>query len=195
MSGARAAVARLVTCGLVLVLSGAVAASARAGGPSEEQVKAAYLFNFARFVEWPGSSFPSPGAPIRIAVLGDEGFARLLEETIGDKRVGERPVSVELHAELQEALLSHILFVPRDRDTMLGDVLEAVKGHPIFTVASNESFAARGGMANFYRVANKVRFAINEQVVRSAGLKISSRLLRLAKVVECCEGVAKADWR
>jgi hypothetical protein len=174
----------LLACAVVLGLCSAWGPVARAGGASEEQVKAAYLFNFARFVEWPDSAFASSGSPIVIGVIGDESFAGILDKTIAGKRVGDRAVRVEHHSGPETALRSHILFVQSKEVSLLSEVADVMRGRAVFTVADDENFAAHGGVANFFRMDKKVRFAINESAARSAGLKVSSRLLRLAKVLK-----------
>lgn len=166
----------------LLTVAGAsvLATSSAWAAPSEGEVKAAYLYNFARYVTWPDSSFGSPGDPIRICVIGDESFRGVLASTVSEKRVGERPVSAESRASTGASDDCHILY--------LGSAgVGAVSGlsrTSIFTVSDSEGFAAAGGIANFVLVGSKVRFEINTGAVEKAGLQVSSRLLRLAQIVE-----------
>lgn len=150
------------------------------GAPLESEVKAAYLFNFARYVTWPEKAFASPSDPIRICVLADEVFRDTLAATIADKRVGDRRVLAESRTSSSQASDCHILFLKADRASAVADL----SSHAVFVVSDSPGFAASGGTANFVLADNKVRFEINPGAVDRAGLQISSRLLRLAKIVE-----------
>ncbi len=157
------------------------APSARA--QSEDQIKAAFLFNFARYVEWPEDAFDRPDAPVRICAIGANGFADVLTEVISGKKVGRRPVEVRRPVDLSGAVGCHILFIGRNFARSHEDAIGALRDRPIFTVSDREGFAAAGGTANFFRADSRVRFEINPRAARDARLKVSSRLLRLAKVV------------
>ncbi len=170
---------RAIAGGLGFALALLVAAAAW-GAPSESDVKAAYLYNFARYVTWPASAFDSPDEPIRICVVGDDAFRGLLEDVVSDKRVGDRPVSAEARASAGDARGCHILFVGAAR----AGAVAGLSGQSVFTVSDSEGFASGGGIANFVLVGNKVRFEINTNAVEKAGLQVSSRLLRVAQIVE-----------
>lgn len=163
-----------------LISFGLAATPARA--QSEDQIKAAFLFNFARYVEWPDSAFESGSAPVRICMAGDDDFASILTQAVGGKSVGDRAVAVVSDVVLADAGTCHILYV--GAGLAVDGVTSSVAGGHVFTVADREGFAASGGIANFIRADNKVRFEINPRAAKQAGLKISSRLLRLAKVVK-----------
>lgn len=169
--------------GLALALAlaaGVLAALPALGGPSEHEVKAAYLYNFARYVTWPATAFGSPSDPLRICVLGDDDFEAVLSATVSDKRVGERPVVAERRENASQANGCHILFLKSAR---AGSVSELSRDN-VFTVSDVAGFAKDGGIANFLLSDNKVRFEINPGAVQKAGLQVSSRLLRLAQIVE-----------
>ena len=166
--------------GLLLAGSGATPSWAQ----SEDQIKAAFLFNFARYVEWPDAAFTSGSAPVRICVAGAGDFAGVVEQAVGGKSVGDRAVAVVPGVDLSDASSCHILYIGEGVDVGAGAVASSVSTGHVFTVADRAGFAASGGIANFIRVDNKVRFEINPNAAKGAGLKISSRLLRLAKVVE-----------
>jgi len=163
-------------------LSTLAASPARA--QSEDQVKAAFLFNFARYVEWPANAFGSDGAPIRICMLGSGGFSSVVSKAVSGKSVGDRAVEVDTPADLGGTAGCHILYVGETANSATSDVAAKVDGASVFTVADREGFAAGGGIANFIRADNKIRFEINPGAAKKAGLKVSSRLLRLAKVVD-----------
>jgi len=150
---------------------------------SEDQIKAAFLFNFARYVEWPVEAFAGPEDAVKICMVGAASFAGVVSKTVSGKSVENRPVAVDTLAGLSELSGCHILYVGAGIGFDPGEVASRAAGASVFTVADHEGFASRGGIANFIRADNKVRFEINPSAAKKAGLKISSRLLRLAKVV------------
>lgn len=174
---------RLASSLVVVVLwvcIGAPAASAQ----SEDQIKAAFLFNFARYVEWPDASFDGPADAVRICMVGEDRFAEVVSGIVSGKQVEDRPVTVDSLAGLDGAASCHILYVD---ESFAGDALEIsarLGGSSVFTVSDRAGFAARGGIANFIWSENKIRFEINPNAAKRVGLKVSSRLLRLAKLVE-----------
>jgi hypothetical protein len=164
----------------LLLLMAAVGAGAQAPQPSEYQLKAAFLFNFAKFVEWPPEAFAEPGAPFIIGVLGDNPFGGELERTIQGKSINGRPLKVKEFASLAEAKGCQILFVSNSETKRLPAIFSGLQGSNVLTVGESAPFAENGGMINFVLENNKIRFQINDQAARNAGLKISSKLLSLA---------------
>ncbi len=168
----------IALCGLFAWLVPGLAAA-----NSEDQVKAAFLFNFARYVEWPEAAFADATASIRLCLLSDAAFQQVLSETVSGRSVGRRPVGVETIASLDAAGGCHLLFlddsVPAEGVAVAGQLGELA----VFTISDRGGFAAGGGIANFILVDQKIRFEINPSAARRAGLKISSSLLRLAKIV------------
>jgi hypothetical protein len=150
---------------------------------SADQVKAAFLFNFARYVEWPESAFTSAEAPIRICLIGGESFTEVLTSAVSGRTVGARPVAVAPLASLDGAADCHLLFFAEDAVAQGATVAERLGSLAIFTISDRGGFALEGGVANFVLVDQKIRFEINPKAARRAGLKISSSLLRLAKIV------------
>jgi hypothetical protein len=165
----------LLALGLLLIAAGPAWAA-----PTENEVKAAYLFNFARYVTWPKAAFASSKDPIRICILEDAEFRDVLSKTVSGKRVSDRSVVAETRGGVEESSGCHILFV-KSRDA---SEVSSLASSSIFTVSDGEGFAVSGGMANFVRSGSKVRFEINPGAVQKAGLQVSSRLLRLAQIVE-----------
>lgn len=150
----------------------------------EEEIKAAFLFNFARYVQWPQGSFDDRGTPVRVCVLGANDFARIVSANVSGKSVDDRAVEVVDLKNPASSAGCHILFVGDQAGASRSALLGEVGKLPVLTVSDSEGFAREGGIANFYRDDNKVRFEINPGAARVAGLKISSQLLRLARVVE-----------
>jgi hypothetical protein len=151
------------------------------GPPGEYEVKAAFLYNFAKFVEWPPDAFPSPTAPITIGVISDERFQFVLRQALMGKTAQNRPLVVKsLQSPLQDLHPYQIVFVSSAERGAIGDLLDAARDVNVLTVGETEGFAQRGGMVNFVILDNKVRFEINNLSVRNSGLRVSARLLQLA---------------
>jgi hypothetical protein len=172
---------RLLVCSLALLLAAAPALPAPV---DEYAVKAAFLYNFAKFVEWPGSVFAAHPATHRFCVYGADLFGPALLQGLEKKLVQGRRV-VLLHPALpQELAACQIVFLSRGDDARLPEVLRAVGRLPVLLVGESEGFAQRGGMINFVVDADHVRFEVNRRAAAAAGLQISSRLLDLATVID-----------
>jgi hypothetical protein len=150
---------------------------------SEDQIMAAFLFNFARYVEWPKDAFDAGDTPVMICMLGSTDFGDVVSQTVLGKTVADRPVRVNQASSLTETSGCHILFIGRDFEQSHVAAVAALGRSSVFSIADQEGFAKAGGVANFYRLENRIRFEINPGAAKKAGLKISSQLLRLAKVV------------
>jgi len=149
----------------------------------EHEVKAAFLYNFTKFVEWPADAFPDGRAPIIIAVLGPDPFGRTLDDIVAGKQVNGRPLVIKRLAGSRELERCHVLFVSPQKATEFTRLLPSIAGQPTLTVGETDRFAEMGGMIQFVKRQRKVRFRINPMAASQAGLKISSRLLNLAEVV------------
>lgn len=174
----------LAACVLALAAGGASARAeplASPSRPSEYEVKAAFLYNFARFVEWPAPA--DPGARFVIEVVGDDPFGPALERTMAGKTVGGRPIEVRRrHA--ATARRADIVFVSASERDRLARVLDRAGGPGVLTVGDTDGFAARGVIINFRVEEQRVRFEINPRRAEEAGLKLSSQLLKLATIVD-----------
>jgi hypothetical protein len=151
-------------------------------GPSEYQVKAAFLFNFIKFVDWPAAQLPA-GAPVTICVLGDDPFGTDLDETVEGRVVNGRRLLVRRLERARDAEPCHVLFIAGSEEARLAAVLDAVKATSILTIGDMDAFAAKGGMIQLTLSDKKVRFEINREAAERAGVRISSQLLRLATAV------------
>lgn len=160
---------------LVLLLPGPASAQA-----PEYDLKAAFLFNFAKFVEWPESAFAGERAPLSICVYGQDPFGLALDAVVQGERVGERSLLVQRPDSLDDLEECHVLFVARSEKGRLGEVLERVKGEPVLTVSDTDGFLRAGGIINFILEGSKVRFLIDQEAAERSGLEISSKLMRLA---------------
>lgn len=146
----------------------------------EYQLKAAFIFNFAKFVEWPGEAFPEPRSPLIIGILGENPFKEHLELTIRGKAINNRAVMLKAFGAVTEITNCHILFVSVSEKDRLAEVFRSLNGAPVLTVSETERFTQSGGMINFISDEKKIRFEINNESANRARLKISSKLLTLA---------------
>jgi hypothetical protein len=150
---------------------------------SEYQVKAAYLFNFLKFVEWPEDAFADPLAPIVIGIAGDDPFGNALPQVIAGKTVQGRDLVTRKYRAGEDLRSSHILFVSASEKKRLPQLLASLRGSNVLTVADVDGFLEEGGMIQLFSENNRVRFAINVDAAIRARLKLSSKLLSLAYVV------------
>jgi len=165
---------------VMLLLSGAHAQSPTAG---EYQVKAAFLYNFAKFVEWPPGSFSGANAPYKICVLGRDPFGQDLRDITADKSLNGRRFEVNHVTDLQQARGCLILFICSSELGQMKQILGALRGSGVLTVGDTKGFAEMGGMINFVLENNRVQFEVNRKAAEESGLKISSKLLTVAKLV------------
>ena len=174
----------------VLCLMGAFDADGRGALSREYEIKAAFLFNFARFIEWPPNSFADAQSPIVIGVIGDDPFGPALANAVKGRRVNGRAIEARPVHNHEEARTAHLLFVGLGRDEELAGLMRALSGHPVATVGESAGFAARGGTIAFVLREDKVRFEINAAAAAQARVRISAQLEKLATIVHNA-GLAK----
>jgi len=165
---------------IILLLLLATPAAAQTAG--EYQVKAAFLFNFAKFVEWP-AAFKSPSDPIHICILGDNPFGTMLSDLLAGKKINDRPLLGAHFFELKEIGGCQILFVSKSQRKNLRNILAAAEAGGVLTVGEWDNFALDGGMIGFRLEGGKVRLEVNLPAAERAQVLISSKLLSLAQVV------------
>jgi hypothetical protein len=156
-----------------------VAGSASAQSQIEFKVKAAFLFNFAKFTEWPSAKLGATDSFV-IGCFSDPEFVEVLEATVTGKTVKSRPIVVKRINGVDDLRGCHVLFVGHTKDDKAAALLARAKEMHVLTVGESAGFADHGGMIEFVRVDGSVRFAIASQVAEGAGLKLSSKLLGLA---------------
>jgi hypothetical protein len=150
----------------------------------EYTIKAAYLYNFSSYVQWPVEAFPTNDTPLVIGVLGTDPFGEILNEIARTKKVGGRPIVARRFASMAAYAPCHVLFVPSSTSAdETAAAIRKTRGSPVLLVGENPAFAEDGGAVTFFIEENKVRFEINVDVARRQQLKISSKLLGLAKIV------------
>jgi hypothetical protein len=168
----------LLACLLCLGPAAANAQSAR-----EAQVKAAFLYNFAQFTEWPPEAFAQPDSPLVIGVLGEDPFGEALDTTIRGEAVRGHKLQLKRFRAVAELPTCHIVYIGRSEANRLSQVLKALNGKPILTVSDLDGSAERGVTIQFVTEHGRVRFRINPKTAENAKLALSSKLLRVAEIV------------
>jgi hypothetical protein len=154
---------------------------------SEYLIKAGFIYNFAKLVEWPATAFAQPDSPIVIGILGDDPFGGTLDRIVADKKINGRGFAVKRlkwSKDLKDLKDCKILFVSASEAEHVDSVVDAMKWLPVLTIGDGPGFARRGGIMNFTLEDNKVRFEVNVEAAKHADLTISSRLLTLARIVQ-----------
>jgi hypothetical protein len=168
------------TLAVAVAFTAAPATATGADSASDVAVKAALLFNFAKFAEWPALA---AGASILVCVVGDDGIAAAVAETVRGQNISGHPIEVRRSPDSAGWRICHLIFIadaeiPRSAGALLG-----IKTLPVLTVSDGKGFTRTGGIIELYIESGRMRFAINLDAAESSGLRLSSRLLGLAKVV------------
>ena len=163
---------------LALGAAGAVAAEAL----TEVQVKAAYVYNFVKYVEWPAGAFATAQSPVVLCVAAGDGLRGALAAIDGKQAQG-RALQLRRAVRPDEFRSCHILFVPESEERVAGELLRKAGSLPVLTVGEHDGFAAAGGVIGFVVRDDRVQFEINPDAAARADLKVSSRLLQLATIV------------
>jgi hypothetical protein len=171
---------------LLLVAAAMLGASALRAQDRQYQLKAAFLINFAQYVEWPSEAFPTNDAPIVFGVLGQNPFGNALKELVFGEVVNGRKAVVQEFRSVRDIGRCHVLFIADSERSRLPAILRALRGRSILTVSDLERFDRDGGIIRFV-TEGRVRFRINVPAAQNAGLTISSKLLRLAEGVDRAE--------
>ncbi len=150
--------------------------------PEEYRLKAAFLYNFIKFVEWPSGAFADPTSPMVVCVLAGDQFFEAIRSLEG-KTVDQRMLTIRRMARAEDAGQCHVLFIDSSERDRAGRMLESVGNRAVLTVSDMEGFVRSGGMIGLIESGNRIRFEINVAGARFAGLKISSKLLRLADTI------------
>jgi hypothetical protein len=153
---------------------------------SEYEIKAGYIYNFPKYVEWPAAARGSVDAPIIIGVLGDDSFADALSDIVAGKKLSERKLVVrklKWSKEPKELKDCTMVYVAASEAAHGDDVIQLLKGSPILTIGDFRDFAKHGGIINFFLENNNVRFEANVEAAKQSDLTISSQMLIRAKIV------------
>jgi hypothetical protein len=157
--------------------------SAFTPSPNEYQIKADFLYNFAKFVDWPTEALPDTSTSMSLCILGEDPFGIDLEEIVNGKQVNGRELLIKRFEGVHGLDACQILFISSSEKHRLEQIMATLKGSSILTVSETEQFTQLGGIIKFTIEENKVHFEINVDTAEQAGLKISSKLLKLAKVI------------
>lgn len=151
---------------------------------SENEVKAAFLCNFSKFVEWPSGSFFTSDSPIIIGFLNDSALAKTTEKLASNMNIGGRRLQIIQYKSIEQATHCNILYISPLEKEQLPDILKKISGLPVLTVSETIGFCQLKGMINFSKSKNRFGFEINVNSTKRAGIKISSKLLGLATIIE-----------
>jgi len=164
-------------------LAAAIPTWAQANSSVEYQVKAAFLLNFAKFIEWPPNTFQNERSPMTVCVFGYDPFGDALDEIIRGKNIDNHELLARRINELPDLKGCQLVFVSEREEKRLPEILNNLKGVGALVVGEGGNFAERGGGIQFYLENNRMRFAINVDAVQRAHLTVSSKLLALARIV------------
>lgn len=168
---------------IVAWFAAAAVAQAEHTVATEFQVKAAFLYNFAQFVDWPPNVLDGPNSPLIIGILGGDPFGSYLDELARGESVNGHPLVIRRFKSVAQIDRCHVLFISGTEGYHASQVAAALRGRSILTVCDWEGFAREGGMIRFVTEHNRIRLRINLEAARAAGLTISSKLLRSAEQV------------
>jgi hypothetical protein len=149
---------------------------------TEYQVKTAYLYNFAKFVEWPAGTFSGPSAPVIFGILGDDPFGKSIDALMG-KTLNGRNIQVRRYHSLSEIRTCHVLFISASEQWHLRSILKSLDRPGTLLVSDIDGFAGRGGMIGFIMTGKTIGFEVNVDAVARAGIPLHSRLLNMAVIV------------
>lgn len=167
---------------LAVALCSGVNASVGDGSPSEPQMKAAFLLNFPKYVEWPADSLPDPGSPMVFATFGDAAVANELAGMIEGKNFDGHPIKLIRNPSPEQCLDCQILFIGSDEARKTAEIVKKLKCASVLTVGESDQFMSEGGMINLARRERRIVLEVNLDATRQTELKISSKLMALATV-------------
>jgi hypothetical protein len=166
-----------------LCVAAACTAAETTPGAGEYEVKAAFLYNFTKFTDWPPRVFPSSNAPIVIGILGEDPFGKTIDDVVSGEVVAGHPLFVKRLRADDDLRSCHVLFISRSEKERLPELLRQLKGTPVLTVSEVNGFAEKGGIVNLLLANKTVKMEINPAAAEHAGLQISAKLLKLARLV------------
>jgi hypothetical protein len=168
----------------IVLLPASMSSSAELSRAAEYELKAAFLYNFIKFTEWPAEEMANKSEPFVIAVLGKDPFGAALDKTIEGEAFHQKPIIVRRFSRMDESVVnSQALFISASEESHLQSILRLLDGQPVLTVSEIENFAQRGGTIQLKKESNKIVFEINIDATKRAGLAMNAQLLKLARII------------
>jgi len=168
---------------LLLCAAAATTVWAQTDPLGEYQLKAAFLLNFAKFIEWPANPARDEKTPVAVCIFRFDPYGGALDEIVRGKKINNRDVVVRRVSELPDLKACQMIFLSSREDHMLPEALNSLQGSNALVVGESDGFAERGGAIQFYLENNRLRFAVNVDALQRAQLNVSSKLLALARIV------------
>jgi YfiR/HmsC-like len=187
--GVRARPAALAVAACLSLAAPALARTNGDGRADEYRVKAAVVYNIARFVEWPSSAFAGQGSPVVVCVIGADPFGDVLEDTLKGRTVTGRPVTIKRLPDAADGC--HVVFITHSEQRRLDDLIDRLAATYSLTVSDIERFTEHGGIVGLATEGDRVRFDVNVSAAERARLTVSARVLALASAVRRTEGVGR----
>lgn len=176
---------------LLCVLFAANPGVAQTNAPTEYQLKAAFLFNFAKFVEWPPDSFAAPQSDFTICILGADPFGQAIDKTLRGRAIDGHTVAIRRLRNTADLRRCQIAFISASEQGHVQNILKTIRGANVLVVGETPGFAASGGAIQFEMQDRRIRFVINPEAAEQAGLWVSSKLLSLATIVHAAPSNGK----
>jgi len=176
---------RWLFAGAWLILTALSTTSSCAQEPLlDYQAKGEYLPKLALFADWPKSALPKDKAPLVIGILGNDHFGPGLDAALASQHVGGRSLRIQRFQSAADVLdgTCHLLFICMSEKEKVADILQALRGRPILTVADQNRFCLRGGMINFINDSGKLRFEVNVDAAAASGITLSAKFLQVARI-------------
>ncbi|MBI1803439.1 MAG: YfiR family protein [Ignavibacteriae bacterium] len=173
----------ILTLTVLVTLCLSQSALSQSDPKTEYKFKAVYLYNLLQFVEWPKESFQEESSPIVIGILGQDPFGQVLDQTVQNEKVQNHEIVVRRFTDPDEVKECHLLFMCKSEKDRFVQVLRKMENRNVLTVGEIEGFAEHGGAVNFYVEKSKLRFEVNTAALKKNNLKVSSKLLRLTRIV------------
>ncbi len=177
-----------------LFCSGIISVTGQTATAVEEyELKAVFLYNLGKFVRWPETAFENPSDSLKICVLGQDPFKKNLYTPAQAGKINNRQIEIKRLNQVKQSHICHILFISESEKSQLTQIMNDLRSYPILTVGDMDGFIAAGGMVKFYLDEERIRLAINLNVLKSTGLQADANLLRIARIVSAEDEVKGED--
>lgn len=168
---------------LILLLLVITTLHGKAEVASPYQLKAAFIYNFLKFIDWPADSLPQENGPFVVGILGRDPFGSTIDNALKGRSVKGRVIEVRRLEDVDSPVQCQVLFVSSSERRRFKQIFRQTSGKPVLTIGESEEFAVTGGIINFVTEENRIRFQINVDAIKQSKLKADAQLLNLAKIV------------